>query len=200
MSFERLPIVEDSDAAVIACSLTTPEVFGELFDRHWSSVYRYCRSRAGAEGEDLAAETFRLAFDRRGTYELDRADARPWLLGLATNLIRNHLRRCDRGERAVMRLSEPGATDDPTDLLIEHAEAAALDPKVTQALDGIPSRDRDALLLMAWNDLSYEEVAAALGVPAGTVASRISRARLRLRARLAELGCRPDHARLPSGH
>jgi RNA polymerase sigma factor (sigma-70 family) len=200
MSFEVQHMLDDSDAALIARSLASPELFGELFDRHWSSVYRYCRSRAGAEGEDLAAETFRLAFDRRGTYELDRPDARPWLLGLATNLIRNHLRSCNRGERAVMRLSQPGAIDDPTDLLIEYAEAAPLGPKVAQALDGIPSCDRDALLLMAWNDLSYEEVAAALGVPAGTVASRISRARLRLRARLAELGCRPDHAKSPSGH
>jgi RNA polymerase sigma factor (sigma-70 family) len=191
MSVEVQRVFVDSDAAVIASSLTTPEAFGELFDRHWASVNRYCRSRAGAEGEDLAAETFRLAFDRRGAYELDRADARPWLLGLATNLIRNHLRSRSRGERAVMRLSEPGAVDDPTDRLIERAEATLLGPKVAEALDGIPSRDRDALLLMAWSDLSYEEVAVALDVPAGTVASRISRARLRLRARLAELDCRP---------
>ena len=199
MSLERLPIVIDSDAAVIARSLTTPEVFGELFDRHWSSVYRYCRSRAGAEGEDLAAETFRLAFDRRETYELDRMDARPWLLGLATNLIRNHLRRCGRGERAVMRLSEAGAVDNPTEVVIERAEAAQLGPELARALEGMPSGERDSLLLMAWNDLSYQEVAAALGVPVGTVASRISRARLRLRARLAELGCRAAHVESP-GH
>jgi RNA polymerase sigma factor (sigma-70 family) len=200
MSVEVQRVHVDSDAAVIARSLADPELFGELFDRHWSVVYRYCRSRAAGEGEDLAAETFRLAFDRRAAYDLDRPDARPWLLGLATNLIRNHLRSCGRGERAVMRLSPPGAVDDPTDLLIEHAEAALLGPKVAEALEGIPGGDRDALLLMVWNDLSYDEVAEALGVPAGTVASRISRARLRLRARLAELGSRQDHARSPSDH
>ena len=186
---------DDSDAAVIARSLADPELFGELFDRHWPAVYRYCRSRAGTEGEDLAAETFQLAFDRRATYELDRPDARPWLLGLATNLIRNHLRSCGRGARALGRLSEGNAFDDPTDTIIERTEAAQLGPVLAQALDGIRSSDRDALLLFAWNDLSYEEVAVALSVPVGTVASRISRARLRLRARLAELGCRPEQTR-----
>ena len=197
MSTEIQGIFVDTDAEVIGRSLVTPEAFGELFDRHWAAVYRYCRSRAGADGEDLAAETFCLAFDRRGTFESQRADARPWLLGLATNLIRNHLRRCDRGERAVARLgideSEP---EDFEDLAVGRAEAARLGPELTRALEGIPSRDRDALLLMAWNDLSYEEVAEALGIPVGTVRSRISRARLGLRARLAERSCGREEAAL----
>jgi len=75
---------------------------------------------------------------------------------------------------------------------IGRAEAALLGPMLAQALDGIPSSDRDALLLMAWNGLRYEEVAEALDIPLGTVRSRISRARLRLRARLMELGVGPD--------
>ncbi len=180
-------IVVESDAVVIARSLKTPEAFGEVFDRHWGAVYRYCRSRAGAEGEDLAAETFRLAFDRRSAYDLERPDARPWLFGLATNLVRNHVRNCDRGQRAVARL-QIGDCEDLADAAIGRAEAALLGPMLARALDGIPARDRDALLLVAWSDLSYEEVAEALGIPVGTVRSRISRARLRLRARLAEQG------------
>jgi DNA-directed RNA polymerase specialized sigma24 family protein len=124
MSTEIQGILADGDAEVIGRSLVTPEAFGELFDRHWDAVYRYCRSRAGADGEDLAAETFCLAFDRRGTFESERADARPWLLGLATNLIRNHLRRCDRGERAVTRLGRDEA-EDFEDLAVGRAEAAA---------------------------------------------------------------------------
>ena len=191
MSTETQRLVVDSDAMVIGRSFETPEVFGEVFDRHWPAVYRYCRSRAGGAGEDLAAETFRLAFDRRGTYELDRPDAGPWLLGLATNLIRNHLRQRGRGERAVERL-ETGNTVDHADAAIDRAEAALLGPVLAEALDGIAAGDRDALLLMAWNDLSYHEVAEALDIPVGTVRSRISRARLRLRARLADLGCDRD--------
>jgi RNA polymerase sigma factor (sigma-70 family) len=184
----------ETDAVVIGRSFRTPKAFGEVFDRHWDSVYRYCRSRAGDAGEDLAAETFRLAFDRRGTYELDRADAGPWLLGLANNLIRNHLRGCDRGRRAVGRLGADRC-DDLAEIAMGRAEAALLGPALAQALDGIPDGDRDALLLMAWNDLSYQEVAEALDVPIGTVRSRISRARLRLRARLSDLGfSREDQA------
>ena len=183
----------DTDAMMIGRSLRTPEVFGEVFDRHWDSVYRYCRSRAGDAGEDLAAETFCLAFDRRGTYELDRPDAGPWLLGLATNLIRNHLRHSDRGQRAVERMKAVGS-DDQADVAIGRAEAALLGPTLARALDGIPACDRDALLLMAWNDLSYQQVAEALEIPIGTVRSRISRARLRLRDRLSEQGYRREDA------
>jgi RNA polymerase sigma-70 factor, ECF subfamily len=182
---DQVPI--DSDAAVIERSLRCPQAFGQLFDRHWGAVHRYCRSRAGSDGEGLAAETFRLAFDRRATYDIERADARPWLLGLATNLIRNHLRRRSRGARAVGRL-DASPTADHADAAIDRAEAALLGPALTAALDGIRSDDRDALLLIAWSDLSYDEAAEALDIPVGTVRSRISRARLRLRTRLSELG------------
>jgi RNA polymerase sigma factor (sigma-70 family) len=189
--------VMENDAVVIERSLSSPQAFGELFDRHWDGVYRYCRSRAGDAGEDMAAETFRLAFDRRAGYEADRPDARPWLLGIATNLIRNHLRGCERGGRALQRL-DAGRCEDHADEAIGRAEAALLGPALTHALDGIPAGDRDALLLMVWNDLTYAEVAEALGVPLGTVRSRISRARLRLRARLHDLGvCREAEARPP---
>jgi RNA polymerase sigma factor (sigma-70 family) len=188
----------ETDAVVIERSMRTPEAFGELFDRHWDSVFRYCRSRAGDAGEDLAAETFKLAFDRRATYDLDRADARPWLLGLATNLIRNHLRGCERGRRALQRL-DVGPGEDHADAAIGRAEAALLGPALAQALEGIPEGDRDDLLLMAWHDLSYAEVAEALDVPLGTVRSRISRARLRLRAQLHRLGVTRDAETHPAG-
>ena len=177
----------ETDAVVIERSLRTPEAFGELFDRHWDSVYRYCRSRAGDAGEDLAAETFKLAFDRRAGYDPERADVRPWLLGVATNLIRNHLRSCERGRRAAQRL-DAGPGEDHADAAVGRVEAALLGPSLAQALNGIPEGDRDALLLMAWNDLTYAEVAEALDVPLGTVRSRISRARLRVRAHLNRLG------------
>ncbi|HEY3764549.1 MAG TPA: RNA polymerase sigma factor [Gaiellales bacterium] len=187
MSADLDRVTIDSDAGVIERSLRDPQAFGELFDRHWGAVHRYCGSRAGSDGEGLAAETFRLAFDRRATYDTERADALPWLLGLATNLIRNHLRERSRGTRAVGRL-DPSPTADHADAAIDRAEAALLGPVLTAALEGIGCDDRDALLLIAWNDLSYHEVAEALDIPVGTVRSRISRARLRLRTRLSELG------------
>ena len=132
MSADLHQVARDSDAVVIARSLTYPQAFGELFDRHWGAVHRYCRSRAGSEGEGLAAETFRLAFDRRASYDTERADPLPWLLGLATNLIRNHLRHRSRGARAVERLdSQP--TADHADAAIDRAEAALLGPALTRA-------------------------------------------------------------------
>ena len=188
----------ETDAALIERSLLVPEAFGELFDRHWGPVYRYCTARAGDAGEDLAAETFKLAFDRRASYELDHADARPWLLGVATNLIRSHLRSRERGRRAVERL-DPASCADHADEAVGRAEAALLGPALVRALDGIPAGDRDALLLMAWNDLSYGEVAEALDIPLGTVRSRISRARLRLRAQLKELGVVREEVRSDGG-
>jgi RNA polymerase sigma-70 factor (ECF subfamily) len=181
----------ETDADLIEQSLMAPEAFGEVFDRHWDAVYRYCRSRTGDAGEDLAAETFKVAFDRRAGYETERADARPWLLGMATNLIRNHLRSRERGRCAVQHL-EAGACEDHADAAIGRAEAALLGPALAEALNGIPEGDRDALLLMVWNDLTYAEVAEALDVPLGTVRSRISRARLRLRAHLSRLGVTRD--------
>ncbi len=185
MSVDQHYVTVQSDAVFIVRSVRHPEAFGELFDRHWVAVYRYCRSRAGSDGEALAADTFRLAFDRRAGYDADRADALPWLLGLATNLIRNHLRQTSRGERAVRRLDR-SQTADHADAAIDRAEAELLGPALAAALEGIRADDRDTLLLMAWNDLTYQEVADALGIPVGTVRSRISRARLLLRARLGE--------------
>jgi RNA polymerase sigma factor (sigma-70 family) len=187
----------ETDALVIERSLRTPEAFGELFDRHWGTVYRYCRSRAGDAGEDLAAETFKLAFDRREGYDRERYDAGPWLLGVATNLIRNHLRGLERGRRAAQRL-DAGAHEDHADEAVGRAEAALLGPALARALNGIPEGDRDALLLMAWNDLTYAEVAEALDVPLGTVRSRISRARLRMRAHLGRLGVERESESLRS--
>ena len=182
-----------SDAVFIKRSIRHPEAFGEVFDRHWVAVYRYCRSRVGGDGEGVAAATFRLAFERRADYDTQSDDALPWLLGLATNLIRNHLREQSRGERAVEKL-DVSPTIDHADAAMDRAEAALLGPALAEALDGINADDRDTLLLLAWNDLSYPEVAEALEIPVGTVRSRISRARTRLRTSLAELGYPRDPA------
>ncbi len=185
MSVDHVHVSLRSDAVFIERSIRYPEAFGEVFDRHWVAVYRYCRSRAGGDGESLAADTFRLAFDRRAAYDTERDDALPWLLGLATNLIRNHLRSRARGERAAERL-DAIPTADHADAAIDRAEAALLGPALAAALAGVRADDRDTLLLMAWNDLSYGEIADALDIPVGTVRSRISRARLKLRANLPE--------------
>jgi RNA polymerase sigma-70 factor (ECF subfamily) len=174
-----------SDGALIARSLAHPQAFAEVFDRHWPAVCGFCTSRAGAAGEDLAAEAFRIAFDERGRYDLRREDARPWLFGIATNLLRRFFRTTERERRAVERAGDVGGEDVAGDAL-GRLEAERLGPRLAAALAELSGADRDALLLVAWAGFSYEEVALALDVPIGTVRSRIHRARTRVRAHLEE--------------
>jgi RNA polymerase sigma factor (sigma-70 family) len=128
--------------------------------------------------EDLASETFVVAFRRRRSYDLARNDARPWLFGIAVNLLRDHRRTEERRLRAYARVSA-----DPREASDELADR--LDPAVSAALLHLCHEDRSLILLLAWADLTYEQIADALGVPVGTVRSRVSRIRTKLRAHLA---------------
>jgi RNA polymerase sigma-70 factor (ECF subfamily) len=169
-----------SDAELVAASVRDPDAFTDLFARHWDGLYRFCLSRAGSAGEDIAAETFRIAFDRRKRYDRRFSDARPWLFGIATNLLRDHFRAARREQTTLERSA---ALDIPSrsDAGMDGLEGALLGPPLAAALQGIPAADRDALLLLAWADLDYEQIAGALGIPLGTVRSRIHRARHRVR-------------------
>ena len=161
-----------TDAQAIGASLADPEVFAVLFDRHFDAIHGYAQRRVGPDlADEIAAETFTRAFDRRRRYDTSREDARPWLLGIAANLLRRHWRserrRLDAyarsGSREGSELSRPLA-----------AELAV-------AVKALPRRQREPLLLLAWGDLTYEGIAVALDIPVGTVRSRISRARRKLR-------------------
>lgn len=161
-----------TDAAAIRRSLADPHAFTAVFDRHFDAVHGYAQRRAGGDlADEIAAETFVRAFDLRERYDLDRPDARPWLLGIASNLLRRHWRTERRQLAAYHRAREPQQS---------HVDPNLVDD-VLDVLDSVPERDREALLLLAWADLSYDEIAIALDVPLGTVRSRISRARHRLR-------------------
>jgi RNA polymerase sigma factor (sigma-70 family) len=172
-----------NDAVAIAASLSDPGEFAVVFDRHWEALHAFCRSRAGTAGEDIAAESFRVAFDRRRRYDLTYADARPWLYGIASNLVRDHFRKAERGARAGRRsLTEDFY--DRVDETLGRVEAESLGPRLAAALEALPPADRDALLLLAWAGLTYDEIARALAIPIGTVRSRIHRARARVQAHL----------------
>jgi RNA polymerase sigma factor (sigma-70 family) len=174
-----LTSLELPDATIIAASMTDPAAFAAVFDRHWTGIHRYCASRAPAAGEDLAAETFRVAFDQRGKYDPRYDDARPWLYGIATNLLRRWFRGAAR--RPVPLITRAFGFEDDA---LGRVEAAALGPALAAALREVPSTDRDALLLHVWAELTYTEIALATGVPVGTVRSRIHRARKQLRTHL----------------
>ena len=170
------------DAAVLAESLRQPERFGHIYDRHFPGIYRYIESRLGSdEADDLTAETFIDAFRRRASFDPARGTVRPWLFGIATNLVAQHRRAEARRYRALIRTpaeTDPGGHDDR---VAARVSAQALRGPLLRALAGLSDDDRDVLLLIALGGLSYEEVAAALSIPLGTVASRLSRARRKVR-------------------
>jgi RNA polymerase sigma-70 factor (ECF subfamily) len=172
-----------SDAAVIEASRLDPARFGELFDRHATVLFRYLVRRVGAnDAEALLGDVFRVAFEKRDTYECTRPNARPWLYGIATNLLARHRRSEARRLHATARLlAGAGVVPDGADQIAENIDARELWPHVAEAVGRLPAEERDALVLYAWEELGYDEIAAALGVPVGTVRSRLHRARAKLR-------------------
>ncbi|MBO1333366.1 RNA polymerase sigma factor [Streptomyces sp. VRA16 Mangrove soil] len=174
------------DAGAIERSRDEPEQFAALFDRYADAVHHYAARRLGPEAaEDVMAETFTTAFRQRHRYDLSRPDARPWLFGIATNLVGRHRRAEARRFKALSRVPEPVEHEEPVaDLAVSRAGARGLRRELAAALAALPRRQRDVVLLVAWTDLSYEEAAEALGIPVGTVRSRLSRARSTLREAL----------------
>ena len=176
--------MEESDGAVITGSLETPGTFGVIFDRHGSTLLRFLARRVDpADAEDLLGEVFRIAFERRSAFEQDRDSARPWLYGIAANVVAKHHRSEARRFRAMARVSARRPLDeDPAERAVAAADAGARWARVMDAIGTLPEAERQVLLLFAWEELSYDEIALALGVPAGTVRSRLSRGRARLAA------------------
>jgi RNA polymerase sigma factor (sigma-70 family) len=128
-----------------------------------------------------------VAFRCRNRYDLSRADARPWLYGIVSNLMARHRRAEVRRWRALARAAAPAAEETMADDVADRVGARALRRELTAALVELPARQREVILLIAWAELDYAEAAEALGVPLGTVRSRLHRARAALRASLAEL-------------
>lgn len=177
-----------TDAETIGASLGEPERFAEIFQRHWDEIYRYIARRLGPEiAEDVGAETFAVAFHGRRRYDRTRADARPWLYGIATNLIRQHRRAERRRHRllAQVHVEQPGDSFDQTS--DERLTAQRLAPRIASALARLSPAERDLLLLIAWADLTYEEAAQALDVPMGTVGSRLHRVRRKFRRAFGDI-------------
>ncbi|MER7244563.1 sigma-70 family RNA polymerase sigma factor [Kribbella sp. NPDC000426] len=158
-----------------------------MFDRHAPAIHRYIARRLGTgEADDLVGQTFLIAFERRDRFD-ESSGVLPWLYGIATNLIRRRRRDEIRQYRAYSR-SDAGTASAEADTLsaevADRVDAETTSRALAGVLAGLRQTDRDVLLLYAWEDLSYPEIAAALKIPAGTVASRLHRARRVLRAAL----------------
>jgi RNA polymerase sigma-70 factor (ECF subfamily) len=192
VSDDPVPASADDDAAAIRDSVSDPERFGVLVRRHAPAIQRYVRRRIGGESaDDVVAETFLAAFRQRDRYRADGRDCLPWLYGIATRLVSRHRRTELKQLRLLARTGADPVTEPFTDQVDAAVTADAARMRLAAALAALPASQRDALLLLVWADLTYDEIARATGAPLGTVQSRISRARRRLREQLADLD--PSH-------
>jgi RNA polymerase sigma factor (sigma-70 family) len=170
--------VVPSDSELIVASLREPEAFAQLFDRHYAAIAGFLRRRLERSlADELASETFLRAFAARDRYDRTRADARPWLFGIASNMLSRARRSEVRRWRALAHEQQAAVTDDELDRVDARLDAAAASNVLADALASLSAGDRDVLLLYAWAELTYEQIADALDIPVGTVRSRLSRAR-----------------------
>jgi RNA polymerase sigma-70 factor (ECF subfamily) len=171
-----------TDSEIIERSRDDPAAFGELFDRHAPAIHRYAQRRTDvAVADDVMAQTFLVAFERRLDFRVEQQHAAPWLYGIANNLIRRHRRDEVRSLRALERVGAAETSDDDSAQVAERLDATAAVRALAPVLRGMSRVQRETVLLHAWTDLSYEEIAEAMDVPVGTVRSRLSRARATLR-------------------
>ena len=166
-----------TDREAFARSVAEPEAFRVVFERHYDAIAGYLARRLPADtAADLASEVFAQAFAGRERFDPNQGEPVAFLHGIAANLIRRQRRKEERMLRAYARAAADGSAP-AADVEDSAAIAAVL-------LDLRPE-ERDVLLLHAWADLDYEQIAAALAIPIGTVRSRLSRGRERLRTQLA---------------
>jgi RNA polymerase sigma-70 factor (ECF subfamily) len=182
-----------ADDLLIRTSLSAPEAFTPIFERHFDAVRGYVVRRVGlGVADDIAAETFVVAFGQRARFDAAAGSARAWLLGIATNLIRRHHRQEARALRAWSRTGVDPLMGDHADAVVSRVDAGEQMRQLAGKLAELSPRDRDTLLLLAWGGLSQDEVAAALSVPVGTVRSRLHRIRGQLRTLLPSSGTESD--------
>jgi RNA polymerase sigma factor (sigma-70 family) len=169
-------------------SLQDPARFGEIFDLYFAEIHRYVASRLGRDAaDDIAAETFLTAFRKRRRFDPAQGMVRSWLYGIATNHMSHYRRREVREYRAMARIVVLTLDEGHADRVADRVSADAARSRLASALAELPQRDREVLLLVALAGLSHAEVAAALGIPYGTVGSRLNRVRRKLRGALADI-------------
>jgi len=186
---DRFPVQQLSDAAIIQESHLEPENFARIFDRYYGPVHDYAARRLGQSlADDVAAETFLVAFTWRARYDISRPDAGPWLFGIASNLVSRHRRAEARRYRAMARTGLAEVDDGQLERADARIDAQSQRMQLASALAQVRAADRDVLLLVAWAGLTSAEAGEALSIPAGTARSRLHRARAQIRAALTHIG------------
>jgi RNA polymerase sigma-70 factor (ECF subfamily) len=177
----------EDDAWLVIASLAEPERFADLFDRHAPAIHQYVARRLGRDAaDDVTSETFLTAFRIRDRYDPERASIRPWLHGIAAKLISRHRRDEVRALKLLARTRHDPVAETWTEHADDRVAAQAASGPLAAALARLSQGDRHVLLLFAWADFSYQEIAEALQIPIGTVRSRLNRARKKVRTALGE--------------
>jgi RNA polymerase sigma-70 factor (ECF subfamily) len=173
----------DQDLWSQAANEFAGEAFGELFERHADRVYAHCFSRTGSwsMAEDLTSVVFLEAWRRRSEVRFSGDSALPWLLGVANNATRNAQRSLRRHNLLLAKLPPPGEEADIAAAAAAKVDQERLAQHLLCAMGGLRQAEQEVLALCDWAGLSYAEAAVAMGVPEGTVRSRLFRARQRLR-------------------
>jgi RNA polymerase sigma factor (sigma-70 family) len=161
----------------------SPEALATLFERHARAVYNYCFRRTADWGmaEDLTSAVFLEAWRRRQDVAAPDDSMLPWLLGVATNLLRNARRTLRRYQATLGRVPVWHTDPDFADEVARRLDAERRMRSVLEIAGRLPRQDQEVLALCGWMELSYQDAARALQIPVGTVRSRLSRARARLR-------------------
>ena len=163
--------------------------FADLYERHFAEIHHYIAGRLGRDAaDDIAADTFVIALRKRDSFDPGRGTVRAWLYGIATNLVARQQRAEQRRYRALARAGARDLSDGPEERVVSWVAAEGLQPQLASALAGLSREERDVLLLVALADFSHEEISQALGIPYGTVGSRLNRARKRIRTALGQEG------------
>lgn len=183
---DRLDATALTDAEVIAASLDEPDHFRLILSRHGGAVLAYAARRVGRQdARDVASEVFLRGFRLRDRYEDLRETCLPWLYRIARNVVGEWLKKTNRSDTIgfLLQPSIAGFEDDVLDRVV----AASVITELRRALELLADRDRETLLLFALEGLTYGEIAASLGIPPGTVGSRLTRARNDIRAQMPDI-------------
>ncbi|MER7171294.1 RNA polymerase sigma factor [Streptomyces mesophilus] len=173
-----------------------PDAFGKLFDAYARSVYNHAFRLCGdwSTAEEIVSLTFLEAWRLHERVDAEGGSLRPWLLGIATNVARNTRRAARRHAAAVARLPRVEAVGDFAEAVAGRLDDTAYLAAVRLAVQRLRRSEREVLALCVWGDLDYAAAAETLGIPVGTVRSRLSRARRKL---AAELGRDVEPGRVP---
>jgi RNA polymerase sigma factor (sigma-70 family) len=165
------------------------EAFATVFDRHVDAVYTHCIRRSGAwvDADDLTSMVFLEAWRKARRVRFVDGSIKPWLLVVATNIARTQARTRRRYEAMLCRLPRDDSALDAAEEVLADIEAEQRAAELAQAIATLRKVDQEVLALCDLAELSYADAAAALSVPVGTVRSRLSRARAKLRNALTSM-------------